>query len=273
MKLMVCIKQVPGTTKVEIDEETGAMKRDGLKSKMNPFDLYALETALRLKEQYGAQVTVMTMGPRQAEAVIREAYMMGADEGYLLSDRKFAGSDVLATSYTLSCGIRSIGPFDLIGCGRQTTDGDTAQVGPALAEHLGIPHVTWVSKICSLDSHGLVVEQNMENSYERVRLPFPALITVEKDIYTPRLPSYRHIKRRLNGPVIVLSLADLPEQSEKPYGLLGSPTQVERVFQPESDVERIVWDRNKTDCVRELFELLSENKYIQERLYCGKSEH
>ena len=114
MKLMVCIKQVPGTTKVEIDEETGAMKRDGLKSKMNPFDLYALETALRLKEQYGAQVTVMTMGPRQAEAVIREAYMMGADEGYLLSDRKFAGSDVLATSYTLSCGIRSIGPFGLI---------------------------------------------------------------------------------------------------------------------------------------------------------------
>ena len=131
MKILVCIKQVPGTNKVEVDEQTGALKRDGVDSKLNPYDLYAIETALRIREKTGGSVTALTMGPLQAEAVIREAYMMGVDEGFLISDKKFAGADVLATSYTLFMGIKTIGEFDIVVCGKQTTDGDTGQVGPA----------------------------------------------------------------------------------------------------------------------------------------------
>ncbi|NLE69503.1 MAG: electron transfer flavoprotein subunit beta/FixA family protein, partial [Clostridiales bacterium] len=134
MKIFVCIKQVPATSEVAVDEETGVLQRSGVASKMNPFDLFALETALRLKEAGGGSVTVGTMGPPQARDIIQEAFMMGADEGYLFSDRRLAGADVLATSYTLSQAIRSLGDYDLILCGKQTTDGDTAQVGPAIAE-------------------------------------------------------------------------------------------------------------------------------------------
>ena len=139
MDIFVCIKQVPATTQVQVDEKTGVLKRSGVASKMNPYDLYALETALRLREKHGGTVTVGTMGPPQAQDIIREAYMMGADRGYVFSDRRLGGADVLATSYTLSQAIRSTGNYDLILCGKQTTDGDTAQVGPAIAEHMGIP--------------------------------------------------------------------------------------------------------------------------------------
>ena len=147
MNIFVCVKQVPATSHVQVDEQTGVLKRDGVASKMNPYDLYALETALRLRQAHGGKVAVGTMGPPQAQAVIREAYMMGADEGYVFSDRRLGGADVLATSYTLSQAIRSVGDFDLILCGKQTTDGDTAQVGRAIAEHLGIPHAAWVSRL------------------------------------------------------------------------------------------------------------------------------
>ncbi len=262
MNIIVCIKQVPGTTQVEIDPETGVLKRDGVRSKMNPYDLYALETALQLKERYGGCISVLTMGPPQAQAVIREAYTMGADEGYILSDRRFAGSDVLATSYTLANGIRRIGGFDLIICGKQTTDGDTAQVGPAIAEHLGLPHVTWVKRIEQADEQGIVVEQNMEDSFEIVRLPFPCLISVEKDIHTPRLPSYRHMLATSSRPVTTLGLSDLLDTSENNYGLSGSPTQVERVFQPDSCVDQQIWNEAETDCAQQLFDLLRCEKYV-----------
>jgi len=262
MNIIVCIKQVPGTTQVDIDPETGVLKRDGVSAKMNPYDLYALETALRLKKQVDGHVAVITMGPPQAQAVIKEAYMMGADEGYILSDRKFAGSDVLATSYTLAGGIRKIGAYDLIICGRQTTDGDTAQVGPAIAEHLGIPHVTWVKSIKSIDRQGMIVEQNMEDSFEVVRLSFPCLISVEKDICTPRLPSYLNQRKTRDWPVKQLGLADLPDLSEKSCGLAGSATQVERIFQPESDIDRVIWDCGSDDGAQKMFDLLLSGKFI-----------
>lgn len=262
MNIIVCIKQVPGTTQVDIDPETGVLKRNGVSAKMNPYDLYALETALQLKKQTGAHVAVITMGPLQAQAVIRESYMMGVDEGYLLSDRRFAGSDVLATSYALAGGIKTIGTFDIIICGKQTTDGDTSQVGPAIAEHLNIPHVTWVSRIESVDKKGIVVEQNMEDSFEAVRLPFPCLISVEKNIYTPRLPSYLNMKKTKDLPVKMISLSELSDRSEKNYGLSGSPTQVERIFQPESNTNRVLWDSNETDCAQNFYELLACGKFI-----------
>ena len=147
MKIVVCMKQVPATSKVDIDPETGAMKRMSGETRTNPYDLFALETALAIREKTGGTVTVLTMGPPQAEEMIRDAYTMGADEGVILSDRKFAGADVLATSYALAQGIQVIGGADLIICGRQTTDGDTAQVGPAIAEHLTIPHAAWVAEV------------------------------------------------------------------------------------------------------------------------------
>ena len=148
MKILVCIKQVPGTSNVEVDEKTGVLKRDGVESKMNPFDLYAIEQALCLREEYGGKVDVITMGPPQAKSVLLEAVYMGADNGGLISDRKFAGADVVATSYTLSQGIRKMGEYDLILCGKQTTDGDTAQVGPETAEFLGMDHMANVQRRC-----------------------------------------------------------------------------------------------------------------------------
>lgn len=157
---------------------------------MNPYDLYALETALRLRERCGGKVSVVSMGPPQAETVIREAYAMGADEGVLLSDRRFGGADVLATSYALSQGVRRLGEFDLLLCGKQTTDGDTAQVGPELAEWLGIPSVSNVRKILEIGEDGVSVEMDMPDDVERVRVRFPCLLTVDQDIFQPRLPSY-----------------------------------------------------------------------------------
>ena len=263
MKIIVCIKQVPGTTQVDIDPETGVLKRSGVPVKMNPYDLYALETALRLRESCGGSITVITMGPPQAETVVREAFMMGADEGVLMTDMKFSGADVLATSRTLSAGITRIGDFDLVICGKQTTDGDTAQVGPAIAEHLGIPHVAWVSRIDEADSQAIVVEQNMADSLEVVRLRFPCLITVEKDIHTPRLPSYLNLKKSKDRSVTRLGLDDLADRNEKNYGLSGSPTQVERIFQPQADIEHVRWDAGSVDAAQLLFGMLESGKFLK----------
>jgi len=236
MKIFVCIKQVPATSEVAVDEETGVLQRSGVASKMNPFDLFALETALRLKEAGGGSVTVGTMGPPQAREIIQEAFMMGADEGYLFSDRRLAGADVLATSYTLSQAIRSLGDYDLILCGKQTTDGDTAQVGPAIAEHLNIPHASWVSAL-DLAENGVQAEQQLQDTVQTAFLPFPCLITVEQDIHVPRLPSMRLKKETRDREIPVLDLSYFMDQNEAHYGLAGSPTQVERIFPPRRDLE------------------------------------
>ncbi|KNZ42228.1 lactate dehydrogenase subunit LctB [Acetobacterium bakii] len=263
MKILVCVKQVPGTANVEIDPETGVMIRDGVESKMNPYDLYALETAFRLKEQLGGTITALSMGPMQSKEVLLESFYMGADKGYLLSDRKFGGADVVATSYTLAQGAKKIGDCDLIICGKQTTDGDTAQVGPEMAEFLGIPHVTNVIKILVADDKGITLQMNMEESLEIQRVPYPCLITVDKDIYTPRLPSY---KRKLsiseNPEITVLTLKDMYDTDETNYGLSGSPTQVERIFPPENNVEKISFVGDSKTLANDLFGILSEKKYL-----------
>ncbi|MBR5380474.1 MAG: electron transfer flavoprotein subunit beta/FixA family protein [Clostridia bacterium] len=259
MNIFVCIKQVPATSKVEVDERTGVLKRSGVSGKLNPYDLYALETALRLKEAGGAKVTVGTMGPKQAEAVVREAYMMGADEGYVFSDRRLGGADVLATSYTLSQAIRSTGDYELILCGRQTTDGDTAQVGPAVAEHLGIPHAAWVSRL-SLNSDGLDAEQRLQDTVETVHIPFPCLITVEKDIYMPRLPSLKTAREVKDRPVHILDLGVFPDTDENHYGLSGSATQVERIFPPDRSVSRQTW--TGAGCADRLLKQLKDWKFV-----------
>jgi len=263
MKILVCIKQVPGTSNVEVDPETGVLIRDGVESKMNPYDLYALETAFRLKEQLGGTITTLTMGPMQSKEVLLESFYMGADEGCLLSDRKFGGADVVATSYTLAQGVKRLGDFDLIVCGKQTTDGDTAQVGPEMAEFLGIPHITNVIKILLADEKGLTLQMNMDDSIEIQRIPYPCLITVDKDIYTPRLPSYKRKMAITENPEIkILTLKDMYDTDEKKYGLSGSATQVERIFPPESNVEKTSFAGDGKTLAKTLFGILSEKKYL-----------
>lgn len=260
MNILVCIKQVPGTNKVEVDPVTGVLKRDGVDSKMNPYDLYALETALRLKETYGGTVKVISMGPPQAKQIIFEAFAMGADDGILLSDRKFAGSDVLATSYTLSQGVIQSGKYDLILCGKQTTDGDTAQVGPEMAEYLSIPSVSNVKKIVEVTNQAITVEMDMAYTVEIATLPFPCLLAVDKDIYQPRLPSYVKKMATKNREIKVLTFSDLLDQDEKKYGLNGSPTQVQRIFPPESNNHRELWKDSSENLTDQLFEKMKELK-------------
>lgn len=262
MRLMVCIKQVPGASKVEVDEKTGVLKRDGVDSKMNPYDLYALETALRIKEKKGGEIKVISMGPPQAKEVIREAYAMGADEGTLVSDRKFAGADVLATSYTLSQGVRKCGDFDIILCGKQTTDGDTAQVGPEMAEYLGIPHVANVRSILEVNDDFIKVEMDMPNTIEVLDVKYPCLLTVDKDIFQPRLPSYKKKVETKDREINVVSLIDFEDKDEKKYGLNGSPTQVERIFPPSNNDKHEIWTGDSIELSEKIESKLRELKFI-----------
>ncbi len=262
MQITVCIKQVPGTSEVDIDEKTGVLKREGIDSKMNPYDLYAIETALRLKAEQGAKVNVLTMGPPQAEAVIREAYMMGADKGFLMTDKKFAGADVLATAYALSQGIRTLGDSDLLICGKMTTDGDTAQVGPEIAEYLQIPHVANVRRIHEINEKAIVVEMNMAESVEIQEVQLPCLITVEKDIYPPRLPSFKLKLKTAGRPVKNVTFKDLKDRNEMHYGLNGSPTQVLRIFPPEPNKTNEHWEGSGEALSKRLAEKLHELKFI-----------
>lgn len=262
MNIIVCLKQVPGTTKVDIDEKTGTLKRAGVDSKMNPYDLYALETALRLKKEHGGVIKVLTMGPEQAAEVVSEAYAMGADEGVLLSDPAFAGADVLATSRALSGAVKKLGEFDLIICGKQTTDGDTAQVGPEMAEFLSVPHVSNVTQILSADAKAITLKTDMADSVQVLEIPFPCLITVEKDIYTPRLPSYKKKLDSAGREMKVLTLRDLDDAEPLHYGLNGSPTRVERIFPPEMSREKISVEGSGEEIADFLYHKLKELKFI-----------
>lgn len=262
MNIIVCIKQVPASSKVEIDPETGTLKRLGSDTKTNPYDLFAIETALTLKERFGGTVTALTMGPPQAEAMMRDAYSMGIDEAVILSDRKFAGSDVLATSYTLAQGIRAVGHYDLIICGKQTTDGDTAQIGPAIAEHLGVPHTAWVSEITEVDESHIQVRQDLANVTQVSSMAFPCLITVDKDIYVPRLPSYRLQKATEGRKVRFLSFEDLRDKDLTRYGLVGSPTTVERIFAPDKADEQIYLEGSAEEKASQMAKVLKLKKFI-----------
>jgi electron transfer flavoprotein beta subunit len=261
MEIVVCVKQVPGTSEVEVDKETGVLKREGIDSKMNPYDLFAVETAIRLKEETGAKVSVLSMGPPQAAEIIQECYMMGADEGVLLSDRKFAGADVLATSYTLSQGVEKFEKYDLIICGKQTTDGDTAQVGPELAEFLGIAHVANVKKIVQVREESIVVEMDIVHALQTVEVAYPCLITVEKDINQPRLPSFRRKLATKGRKILVYGLKDFNDQDENKYGINGSPTRVLKIFSPEANTNRELWRGMPSELSARLANKLKELKF------------
>lgn len=262
MKILVCIKQVPGTSSVDVDEKTGVLKRSGVESKMNPFDLYAIEQALWCKERYGGNVDVITMGPVQAEEVLREAVYMGTDRGVLISSKEFAGADVVATSYTLSQGIRKAGEYDLILCGKQTTDGDTAQVGPETAEFMGMEHITNVQRIIGIEGHEIIVTENQENCLREICLEMPCLLTVEKNANTPRLPSFRRKEKMKDLKVEQFGLLDFDDKDPGHYGLLGSPTQVERIFPPEKNVSKQVFEGSGEELGSRLADILRKKKFV-----------
>lgn len=262
MNIVVCIKQVPSTNKVEVDPNTGVLKRNGVESKMNPYDLYAIESALKIKEENASSVRVITMGPPQAEAVIREAYSLGVDEGCLLTDRAFAGADVLATSRVISQGIKMSGDFDLIICGKQSTDGDTAQVGPEISEWLSIPSVTNVTKIISCTDTEITVERKLPNAAEVLKVKFPCLISVEKDIYIPRLPSYIKKKATMDREIKYITINDLEDKDASHYGLNGSPTQVQRIFPPEVNSDRETWRGSGEELASRIYDKIADLKLI-----------
>ncbi len=228
--IVVCVKQVPDTTDVRINPETKTLVREGVPSIVNPFDTYALEEGIRIREKAGGKVTVLSMGPPQATDALKECLAVGADEAVLLSDRAFAGSDTLATAYALSLAITKIGATVVL-CGKQAWDGDTAQVGPGVAEELDIPHATYVRKI-TLDGEKAFVERLIEGGYEKVELALPALFTVVKEINEPRLPSLRGKLRAKSAKIPVWGPQDIGADVDR-LGLLGSPTEVVRVFSPE----------------------------------------
>ncbi|MBU0630420.1 MAG: electron transfer flavoprotein subunit beta/FixA family protein [Candidatus Margulisbacteria bacterium] len=232
MDIVVCIKQVPDTTEVRINPETNTLVRDGVPSIINPMDENALEAALQLRDQHGGKVVVVTMGPPQAAEALRTAIAMGADEGYLASDRAFAGSDTWATSYTLAQAIKKIGTFDLILCGKQAVDGDTAQVGPGIAEWLNLPQVTFAVKIgAEPGSKELKVERLLEEVNEIVSIPLPCLITVVKQINEPRLPSLKGMMKAKKAEIKSLNAQEISADPAN-TGLNGSPTKVVKIFSP-----------------------------------------
>lgn len=238
MQIVVCIKQVPDTAEVRINPETNTLIREGVPSIINPYDVHAIEAALQIREKTGGKVIVITMGPPQAEEALREAIAMGADDVRLISDRMFAGSDTWATSYTLFKAIQKIGA-DIILCGKQAIDGDTAQVGPNIAEYLNIPHIAYIKKIEDVTGTSMRVQRLMDDGYDVIETPLPVLLTVVKELNIPRLPSLKG-KMAAKKAVIPRMTAQDIEAEEQNVGLKGSPTQVKNIFAPQAKGDRKV---------------------------------
>ena len=262
MNICVCIKQVPASSNVKINPDTGTLVRDGNNTKMNPYDLYAIELALKIKEMHESTVKTITMGPPAATAILEEAMWMGCDDGYLLTDRKFAGADVVATAYAISQGIKSMGDCDLVICGKQTTDGDTAQVGAELAHFLGIPYICYVDKVLEVKEKSIVVRTNQDKTFDTLEINYPCLITVEKSNDSPRLPSYRRSIEYKDHQLHTITFDNLFDKDESKYGLKGSPSQVERMFNPTKDERKVILNDETKSYAEQLKEILKDRKYI-----------
>ncbi|MBT3168392.1 MAG: electron transfer flavoprotein subunit beta/FixA family protein [Candidatus Cloacimonetes bacterium] len=232
MNIVVCIKQVPDTTDIKIDPKTNTLIREGVESIVNPFDLYAIEEAIRLKEVNGGKITAISMGPPQVESALRETVAMGVDEIILLSDRKFAGADTLATSIVLSEMIKQMENIDIILFGQQAIDGDTGQVGPGVATFLNIPQTCFVKNIEKIENGKIIVERLMEDGFDKVEMSLPVVLSVVKEINTPRLPSLRGKRSAKKADLKIITADDL-QLDEKIIGLNGSPTQVVKIFTPK----------------------------------------
>ena len=260
MNVIVCIKQVPDTTIVKIDPKTNTLIREGVPSIINPEDKNALEQALVLKENCGAHVTVVSMGPPQAKNAVREALAMGADEAVLLTDRAFGGADTLATSKTLAGAINALGKYDIILAGRQAIDGDTAQVAPELAEHLGIPQVTYVQDV-KVDGDYLLVNRALEDGYEIIKVKMPVVLTAIKELNVPRYMDARNIFASSDDDIKIMTSADVDiDKSE--MGLSGSPTKVMKSMTKEAKGQGEVVNLPVQEAASYLLKKLKEKHYI-----------
>ncbi len=263
MNIVVLVKQVPNTTEVKLDPKTGNLIREGVESIINPDDLHALETAAALKEAHGGKITAMSMGPPQAIDALSEAMGMGADKGVLLCDMAFAGADTWATSFTLGKAVEKIGDVDLILCGRQAIDGDTAQIGPQVADFLQVPQVSYVFEIEELNEDGMVVKRRLEGGFERIQCRLPALLTVIGEINEPRYP---HVARligacREKSPIKIWNAADLGVSTSE-VGLEGSLTNVIKTFSPKLKREGEMLEGDAKTAAKGLVEKMRENKLL-----------
>lgn len=261
MKIVVCIKQVPDSDKVTIDRATNRLNRAGVPAIMNPFDENALEMALKLKDQYGAEVTVVTMGPPQAEQVIRDAIAVGADNGVLISGREFGGADTWATGYTISLAIRKLGPVDLVLFGKQATDGDTAQVGPGIANNLDLPVLTYAKSIEVVDDNTFKVVRTTEDGYEEWEIQRPCALTVVKEAGELRLANLRLKMKAKKAEIPMWGVAELNPDSAL-IGLQGSPTRVTKVFAPPVKSNRETLQGEASEQVKQLIDRLAERHLI-----------
>lgn len=262
MNIVVCIKQVPDTTEVKLDPKTGTLIREGIPSIINPDDRAGLEEALKIKDETGAKVTVLSMGPPQAAEALREAYAMGADEVILLTDRAFAGSDTWATSSALAGALKGI-PYDLIIAGRQAIDGDTAQVGPQVAEHLELPSVSYVEEIREITEEHIIVKRQYEDRFQILKIKLPCLITTLGGMNMPR---YMKIARVLDAyrneqTVTVCSVNDITVDPSN-LGLSGSPTRVKKSFTKGAKTAGKVFDVDEQEGAKIILNALSERFII-----------
>jgi electron transfer flavoprotein beta subunit len=260
MKIAVCIKQVPDAAEVRINPETGTLMREGVPSIINPYDTHAIEAALSVKEQTGATVTVLTMGPPQAETALKDAIAMGADDAVLLTDRAFAGSDTWATSYVLALALRKISP-QIIFCGKQAIDGDTAQVGPEVAAMMNIPHVSYVRNIEEVSDKQIRVQRLMDEGYDVVEGTYPVLLTVVKELNEPRLPSLKGKMRAKKAEIPTWTATDIGAR-ESDIGLPGSPTQVNKIFAPQARADREMLEGTPEEIAGKILQKLMELKCL-----------
>lgn len=266
MKIIVCIKQVPDTTEVRLDPETNTLIRDGVPSIMNPDDKAGLEFALQIKDRNpeDVEVTVLSMGPPQADDVIREALAMGADKGILLSDRAFGGADTWATSTTIAGGIKNIGDYDIILAGRQAIDGDTAQVGPQIAEHVGIPQVSYVEELEVKDENTLIVQRQFEDRHHKIEIKTPCLLTALAEGVTPRYMTVGGVFDAYDQEVEVWGLDDIKEHLNIDHiGLKGSPTRVTKSFAKQGKAAGTILNNlTPEEAAKAIVEKLEENYII-----------
>ncbi len=260
MNIVVCVKQVPGTTEVKMNKETNTIIREGVESIINPFDTYAVEEGLRIKEKMGGKVTALSMGIPSVADLLKSTIGLGVDDAVLLSDRAFAGADTLATAYALSMGVKKIGGIDLVICGKQATDGDTAQVGPSLAEKLGWPHTTYVKKIEEIGEGFIRCQRMTEDGYEVIEIPLPAVITVVKEINEPRLPSIKNMMRAKKAVVNVWTADDIDADKDL-CGLKGSPTQVVKTFVPVHEINSEMIEGDAAEQAQKLAEKLMSMQF------------
>jgi electron transfer flavoprotein beta subunit len=261
MRIIVPIKQVPNTNDVKIDPKTGTLIREGVDSVVNPEDLNAVEAALELRDRLGGEVIAVSMGPPQAEDALKEVLAMGVDEGYLLTDRALAGADTLATAYSLSRAVAKLGNFDLVICGRQAIDGDTAQVGPQLAEFLKIPQITYVCGL-EIDGEHVVAERHLEDSFETVKAKMPALLTVMREINRPRYPTMSGIRLAFREKSVQKWAAKDFDAEPWRIGFDGSPTWVKTTFTPPPKAPGTTIQGTPKDVAKELVKTLTEKNLV-----------